>query len=199
MTRGHGGRDRWQVLLAEDPRLTVRDVALIDERKRSGRPVQPMKVGVVSAIALGDIDSDGAFARDGGGEVLVATAHAQGLVTIDLAVKAELKLLCQRSLVPFTEAVDRRSRLVVIEDVAEQDVLPEAYDPVLVEDRRLALADLVEEELLLAVPQVPISPEAGELELPEDVTVETSSGKDRERTHRPFEGLAGLLKESAGD
>ena len=123
----------------------------------------------------------------------------QGLVTIDLAVKAELKLLCQRSLEPYAEEVERRSRLVVIEDVADQEELPAEYEPVLVEDRRLALADLVEEELLLAVPQVPRSPEAGELELPEDVSVETSSAKESEQTHRPFEGLAGLLRKSAED
>ena len=123
----------------------------------------------------------------------------QGLVTIDLAVKATLQLVCQLSLEPYAEEVERRSKLVVIEDVAAQEGLPEEYEPVLVEDRRLALADLVEEELLLAVPQVPRSPEAGALELPDDVSVETSSAEENEQTHRPFEGLAGLFRKSAED
>jgi uncharacterized protein len=123
----------------------------------------------------------------------------QGLVTIDLRVKAALPLVCQRSLQTYVERVDRRSQLAVIEDMADQEELPEHYEPVLVEERRLALADLVEEELLLAVPQVPRNPDAGELELPEDISVETSPGRKEEPTHRPFEGLAGLMKESAGD
>ena len=123
----------------------------------------------------------------------------QGLVTIDVTVRAELSLVCQRSLAAFIERVDRHSRLVVIEDVAEQESLPEHYEPILVEDRRLALSDLVEEELLLAVPQVPISPEAGELELPGDVSVEVAAETEQAQTHRPFEGLAGLMKESAED
>jgi uncharacterized protein len=123
----------------------------------------------------------------------------QGLVTIDLTVRAGLPLVCQRSLETYVERVDRRSMLAVIENMADQEELPELYEPVLVEERRLALVDLVEEELLLAVPQVPRSPEAGELELPEDVSVEASSEDELEPTHRPFEGLAGLMKDTAGD
>ncbi|MEE4217507.1 MAG: YceD family protein [Xanthomonadales bacterium] len=123
----------------------------------------------------------------------------QGLVTIAINVKAELPLVCQRSLEPYPEHVDRHSELVVIEDVAEQEALPEQYEPVLVEERRLALIDLVEEELLLAIPQVPRNPDAGELDLPDDVSLETSDGKEQEQTHRPFAGLSGLIKDSAGD
>ena len=118
----------------------------------------------------------------------------QGLVGIDIRVQAKLPLLCQRSLEPFIEVVDRRSRLVVIENMAEQEDLPEDYEPVLVEHRRLALVDLVEEELLLAIPQVPRNPEVGELELPESASVESPAGEKQEQTHRPFEGLAGLIK-----
>ena len=122
----------------------------------------------------------------------------QGLVTIDIRVQAELPLICQRSLEPYIEAVDRRSRLVVIENMADQEELPEDYEPVLVEDRRLALVDLVEEELLLAVPQVPRNPDVGELDLPESASTEASPGEKQEPTHRPFEGLAGLIKKTDG-
>lgn len=123
----------------------------------------------------------------------------QGLVTIDVTVKAGLPLVCQRSLGVYIEHVDRRSRLAVVEIVADQESLPEHYEPVLVEDRRLALVDLVEDELLLAVPQVPRDPAFGELDVPEAVGVEESTETKQEQTHRPFAGLAGLMKESAGD
>ena len=113
----------------------------------------------------------------------------QGLVTIDLTVKTDLLLVCQRSLEPYTEQVDRRSMLAVIENMTDQEELPEHYEPVLVEEKRLALAELVEEELLLAVPQVPRNPE-----LEED-----AGNYEKEQTHRPFEGLAGLMKQSVDD
>jgi uncharacterized protein len=123
----------------------------------------------------------------------------QGLVTIDISVQADLPLLCQRSLEVYEEKVDRRSLLAVIETVAEQEDIPEQYEPVLAEDHRLKMVDLVEEELLLAVPQVPRSPDAEAIELPLDVELTTSSDKENEPTQRPFAGLAGLMKTKAGE
>lgn len=123
----------------------------------------------------------------------------QGLVTIDIAVQADLPLVCQRSLVVFEEKVDRRSLLAVIETVAEQEDVPEQYEPVLAQDRRLKMVDLVEEELLLAVPQVPRSPDAEAIELPREVELTTSSDTEDEPTQRPFAGLAGLMKTKTGE
>jgi uncharacterized protein len=123
----------------------------------------------------------------------------QGLVAIRIDVHAELPLVCQLSLETYEEVVDRSSVVTVITDVGEQETLPEPVEPVLVEDRRLALASLVEEELLLAVPQVPRKPGATGPELPSNVSLEAAPTNERERTHRPFAGLAGLMKWKAGD
>ncbi|MEJ2384110.1 MAG: YceD family protein [Xanthomonadales bacterium] len=123
----------------------------------------------------------------------------QGLVTIRVSVRAELPLVCQRSLEIYLEPVDRMSTVAVITDIGEQESLPDVYEPVLVEDRRLALASLVEEELLLAVPQVPRKPGAGEPELPADVSLESASEDHNEPVHKPFAGLAGLMKEKDRD
>jgi len=123
----------------------------------------------------------------------------QGLVTILLEVEVELPLICQRSLEPYREKIARRSLLVVIEDVADQDLIPGIYDPVLVEQRRMALQDIVEEELLLAIPQVPKNPEIAEIELSTDGEITISSEPEKEQSHRPFAGLAGLIKADVED
>jgi len=123
----------------------------------------------------------------------------QGLVTIRLEVEAELPLICQRSLAPYLEKIGRRSLLVVIEDVAGQDLIPESYDPVLVEHRRMALQDIVEDELLLAIPQVPRNPEIEAVELSTDEKVKISSDAGKEQSYRPFAGLAGLMKADVED
>ena len=120
----------------------------------------------------------------------------QGLVTIATEVDAGLELICQRSLALYVEEVARRSMLVVIEDVGEQEEMPESYEPVLVEGRRVALASLVEEELLLAVPQVPRAPHSDEIEFSTDGGAETRPSVGSEPTHKPFAGLAGLIKEN---
>jgi 2,5-diamino-6-(ribosylamino)-4(3H)-pyrimidinone 5'-phosphate reductase len=74
-------------LLREDPRLTVHDRALIEERVSSGRSAQPMKIGIVSHIgAPGQADalpSDSHFLRDGGGQVIMCTTTRTSANAID--------------------------------------------------------------------------------------------------------------------
>jgi uncharacterized protein len=120
-------------------------------------------------------------------------------VVIDLEVEADLMLVCQRSLLPYAEPVSRRSQLVVIESLAEQDSLPGHYEPVLVENHRVALLELVEDELLLGVPQIPRNPEIEEIEISTDGGVRTPSDKSDEPLRRPFAGLAELMKAKAQD
>jgi uncharacterized protein len=122
----------------------------------------------------------------------------QGMLTVDLRVEAQLPLVCQSSLETYLEPVARHSVLAVVEGAAEQDLVPDHYEPVLAEHGRLALLDLVEDELLLALPQVPRNPALGPVQRSADVAVVVAaeSGDDaEEQTHRPFEGLADLLKE----
>jgi len=122
-------------------------------------------------------------------------AHdAQGNVTIELWVEAELPLICQRSLRPYLERVKRHSLLAVVENAEDQERLPEDYEPVLVEQGHMALLEVVEDELLLAVPQVPRDPTVAEVNLSTDGSgpAEVTS----EPLRRPFEGLADLLKKT---
>ena len=172
------------------------------EGRRTFRGTMPLKrMDRLSGI-LADHAGGESHASAVNGEAAFVMSFAydrQGLVTIDIKVEAELPLRCQRSLAPFVEDVRRHSVLVVIEDAGEQDSLPESYEPFLVEERRVALSDLVEEELLLAVPQVPRSPGSQEIELSTDGRDKPPSGEEAEQTHRPFAGLAGLMKDSEDD
>ncbi len=106
---------------------------------------------------------------------------------IDIHVCGELPLLCQRSLLQYLEPVSRHSIVSVIASLAEQDLLSDEAEPVLVEDGRIALQQLVEDELLLAVPLVPRNPELD--------AVETSTGDyqlEQDGTAKLFAGLAKL-------
>jgi uncharacterized protein len=135
-------------------------------------------------------------------------------VVLDLSVSAELKLICQRSLEPYHEPVERNSRLLVIENsgqysdknpdkksdkksggsLAEQDLMQGSYDPILVENHRLALLEAVEDELLLGIPQVPVNPAVKEVEWSTDGAAGKASALKEEPLQRPFAGLAGMLK-----
>ena len=141
----------------------------------------------------------GALARNDAFFSVVFGYDELGLVTIKIGVDASLPLICQRSMAPYQERVERKSLLVVIEQVSDQDQVPESYEPVLVENRRLAIQDIVEEELLLAIPQVPRNPDVAAIELSTDGEARLPSVPENEQTHRPFAGLAGLMKADIED
>ncbi len=76
-----GGR----TLLAEDPRLTVRDAELVAGRLRDGRAPQPSKVGVVTRMgtpgsADASLPSPSRFLEEGA-PVILATTHATDVAT----------------------------------------------------------------------------------------------------------------------
>jgi uncharacterized protein len=170
--------------------------------RRTFHGTMPMKrmLRLEPLLAPGDDgQNEAVLARDDAGFTARFSYDRQGLVTIRLDVEAELPLICQRSLEPYREKVKRRSWLAVIEDVAEQELIPDTYDPVMVENRRLALLDIVEEELLLAVPQVPRSPESEEINISTDRKAGPSPGAEKVKSHKPFAGLAGLMKENVED
>ena len=115
---------------------------------------------------------------------------------IKVAVKADLILLCQRSLGPYTETVQRTSLLGVVREIDGQDMMPANYEPIVHETGKLALLELVEDELLLALPQIPRNPAVDEIELSTDGEVRPLSDDNKEPLQRPFAGLAGLLEKS---
>jgi uncharacterized protein len=125
----------------------------------------------------------------------------QRIAVIKVTVEADLILLCQRSLEPYTETVQRTSFLGVVRDIAEQDMMPSNYEPLVLETGghetgKLALLDLVEDELLLALPQIPRNPAVTEIELSTDGEVRPLSADKEEPLQRPFAGLAGMLEKS---
>jgi uncharacterized protein len=113
---------------------------------------------------------------------------------IKVMARAELMLLCQRSLAPYTETVQRTSFLAVMRDISEQDMMPDNYEPVVSETGRLAVLDLVEDELLLALPQIPRNPAIAEIELSTGDDPGPLPGDEEEPRQRPFAGLAGMLE-----
>jgi uncharacterized protein len=108
---------------------------------------------------------------------------------VELRIDTELPLLCQRSMDRFLLPVRIVQRLGLIRDEADEAALPEGYEPLLVpDDGELRTAELVEDELILAVPVVPVKPgsEAVERDWP-------ATQVEQERAN-PFAALSALKK-----
>lgn len=151
-------------------------------------------------LQLGTMPRLKTYLADAAGECEYAVEFGRdelGPAFLDLSIKARLPLMCQRTLERFELPVTLHQRLGLIRDEREDAALPEGYEPVLVpQDGAFRLADAIEDELILAVPVVPMS-DSGLL--PGDVVwqdVEVDAEPDEETTQvSPFAVLAGLKKQ----
>ena len=82
-----------------------------------------------------------------------------GVAFVEVRAQAALPLVCQRTLDRFSLTVGVEQRMGLIRDERDEAGLPPGYEPVLLpEDGRLNPAELIEDELILAVPVVPVKP-----------------------------------------
>lgn len=112
-------------------------------------------------------------------------------------VQSLLPLRCQRCGQRFDLSVDVDVNLALAAGIDEANALPDAYDPLLVEDRLMRPSELIEDELILAIPAIPRHPD-GECEPP--VVASPASREDeaaapdpeRDPSPQPFASLAAL-------
>jgi uncharacterized protein len=118
----------------------------------------------------------------------VAFSREGGRIIADVTLAAQLAPRCQRCLEPMLLPIESSSRVALLEsEEAAADVPPE-LETALAPEGRVRLADLVEEELLLAMPAAPRHPGQCPGKKP-DVAQESIS----QPTQRPFAGLGELL------
>jgi uncharacterized protein len=83
----------------------------------------------------------------------------QGYPAMTLSVSGNVQLVCQRCLTPFGYHLDSSTMLVLGKDDEEADQIEEILDDesidVIVGNRTTDIRDLLEDEALLALPQVP--------------------------------------------
>ena len=102
-------------------------------------------------------------------------------------LRAQLNLICQRCLQPMVLPVDAEFALglVTSEEAAEQ--LPTHYEPLLVSGP-VQLAEIIEDELILAVPFVPLHP------MGQCPAQSGQQGRDEGKPPHPFAALAQLKR-----
>lgn len=118
----------------------------------------------------------------------------EGYKVIEGRVQANLSLQCQRCLGPMTLPVDAEVRLAVVWGEEEIPSLPQRFEGIVVGEGLGDLHELVEEELLLAIPLAPRHPE-GECVLRQ--TVDSDDVADDDERENPFAVLAKIKGSSS--
>lgn len=152
-------------------------------------PLKRMKRLVPLLVsAEGDASFTATFKRD-----------IENRVVIVLQVEAHLPLICQASLEVYDEQVQRRSELAVIDEDGRVDDIPDYYDVVSSEHGRVAIAALVEEELLLSLPPIPRKPGLAEIEFSTGESPVEEAAKQTEGKTNPFAALQEMLERKKQD
>lgn len=157
--------------------------------------IDPAKLAQKQAILRGDLPFSAcerllevALNPDGRVSLELAFGRERGFVRVRGWVEATVRLQCQRCLETVDLPVRGEVDLGVVASLDETDRLPEGCEPLLREgDALLALSELVEDEIILALPYIPRHPACGGRE------VEDDSARMGE-TRKPFGALAGLKR-----
>ena len=134
--------------MAPDLPLMIEPAKLAVSEKRLEGQVPLSKLGRISDLILerdGAVSYSLAFARDD-----------MGIVQISGDLTAPLTVTCQRCLGIMQLQLRCQVNVGVIDDQQQIDELPETLEPVIAEERRISLLQLLEDELLLGMPLAPV-------------------------------------------
>lgn len=117
---------------------------------------------------------------------------------LDVTVQGRIWLDCQRCLAPYAEPIDTATRFEVVESEEAADAAPMDDDEVdvIAGSKRFSLLDLIEDEVLLALPVAPkhdVCPTVHEsLVTGSDGEAQPEAEPEEEKRPSPFAALAGL-------
>jgi uncharacterized protein len=151
----------------------------------AGRELQgtlPLSAFTRLRESLVDTDGECRFALEFGRD-------AMNQPFVEVRADAELPLLCQRTLERYLHRVRLVQQLGLITSEAQESALPEQMEPLLVpESGELQAIDLIEDELILALPVVPMNPDST---LPDAFRAEEAEEALR-KNQNPFSVLSAL-------
>jgi uncharacterized protein len=116
----------------------------------------------------------------------------QGLAYISGGIKTEFKVICQRCLQPMLLTMALTVQLSPVDTDAQGEQLPHCYDPLLITGEPISLATIVEDEILLNVPIVPLHSPDGCSVKPSDLLEWDESDQEEDVKNNPF----GVLKKT---
>lgn len=120
----------------------------------------------------------------------------EGRSRIEVRVGGEVFLACQRCLKPCRCAVDESASLVVV--ARDTDEVPGGFEPLLGDPERLSVAELIEEQVLLGLPLVPMHASAAECGAAAAALAADEAEAAAEEKQRPFANLRELLDKGTG-
>ncbi len=109
----------------------------------------------------------------------------RGRCTLNGKFSAQLSMICQRSLNEYKHSIQGTWQQVVVQSESDELELPDTIDALYVNSDGLNLQNVVEDEVILSLPLVPIDPSGKELEAPQLVEKQQVTDVDSKKAN-PF-------------
>ncbi len=103
-------------------------------------------------------------------------------------IHANIKLVCQRCLQTMDYVVDSKVMLGIIRKREQADQLPTIYEPLLVETDEVSLLDIIEDEIILAMPNTPLHDLTKEKEVCENAAKHFGINSNNNSNNKDGEG-----------
>jgi uncharacterized protein len=124
-------------------------------------------------------------------ELRFFTEPETGFPAFQLRYRCDLGLICQRTLEPYLEPVDQTLTAVLIPSEGAAQIVPEGYEPWLLERHKLDPWRLIEDELMLSVPLVPRKPGEPLAWADRDIACD-----DEKKDENPFAALKTMMSDA---
>ena len=105
-----------------------------------------------------------------------------------IEVRAQVELICQRSLESFDKQIHIKQKVGFIRNLEEEGQLGRGMNPSLLENGLVQPKELIEDELLLAIPEFPVMPG---VEIEQEYAEDEASEADSD-SNNPFSVLKEL-------
>lgn len=146
-------------------------------------------------VALREMCRLGASLSNDEGDVQVELSFGEdeeGTLCVRGEVRATLELICQRCLQPVQILVNPAVSLALV-SAGETDKVDRQFEPLTADNQAVRVADLVEDELILALPLVPMHDHT-QCAIPQRYGV--PDGAESEESDNPFSVLSTLKPKS---
>lgn len=135
------------------------------------------------------------LSNDGQVSVKLEFTRSVGIASLRGKVSAKLLVECQRCLQPVETEVSGSFKFALVHSEDEFDLLPEEFEPYLIEGEEQSIIELVEDELLLSLPMVIVHEEACSDFMSKQNEEVKAAIKAEKEAENPFAALKALKEE----
>jgi len=149
-------------------------------------------------VSVGGLERLATVLSDGNGSIEVSLQFGKDLQGINFVrghLSAKVNMICQRCMKPMPVQIEANVSLGIVSSEERATQLPEGFEALIVEEEPIALAKVVEDELILALPIVALHENQDCEPVLKKLQAEANRIEQAEQKTNPFAALSDLKRQ----